>query len=51
MDNYLNIYREMISLRDLTDHTDKSYSTYIRAYLYYLPCILHKHLKMSPELT
>ena len=33
MDKYLNAYREMISLRGLTGHTLKSYSTYIRAYL------------------
>ena len=45
MDDYLNIFREMISLRGLTDHTVMSYSTYIRAYLNYLDCILHK----SPE--
>ena len=32
----------MISLRGLTDHTMKSYSTYIRAYLGYLSDILHK---------
>lgn len=35
----------MISLRGLTAHTIKSYSTYIRAYLLYLADILHK----SPE--
>ena len=40
--DYLNIYREMISLRGLTDHTVKSYSTYIRAYLDYLRTFLHK---------
>lgn len=42
MDKYLNTYREMISLRGLTDHTLKSYSTYIRAYLDYLSNILQK---------
>lgn len=42
MDNYFNTYREMISLRGLTDHTLKSYSTYIRTYLDYLSNILHK---------
>ena len=31
MDDYLLKFREMISLRGLTDHTVKSYSTYIRA--------------------
>ena len=42
MDNYLNSFREMISLRGLTDHTLKNYCTYIRAYLDYLTGILHK---------
>ena len=42
MDYYFNSYREMISLRGLTDHTLKNYSTYIRAYLDYLSDILHK---------
>lgn len=42
MDDYLNQFREMVSLRGLTDHTVKSYSTYIRAYLEYLSGILHK---------
>ena len=43
--DYLNTFREMISLRGLADHTVKSYSTYIRAYLDYLDNVLHK----SPE--
>ena len=42
MDKYFNSYREMISLRGLTDHALKNYSTYIRAYLDYLSNILHK---------
>lgn len=42
MDKYFNTYREMISLRGLTGHTLKSYSTYIRTYLDYLSNILHK---------
>ena len=42
MDKYIKHFREMISLRGLTDHTIKSYSTYIRAYLNYLKDILHK---------
>lgn len=42
MDKYFNSYREMISLRGLTDHTMTSYCTYIRSYLYYLSNILHK---------
>ena len=45
MDNYLNSFRKMISLRGLTDHTLKSYCTYIRTYLDYRNNILHK----SPE--
>lgn len=45
MDKYLDSFREMISLRGLTDHTLISYCTYIRAYLDYLTNILHK----SPE--
>lgn len=42
MDNYFNSFREMISLRGLSDHTLKSYCTYIRAYLDYLHNFLHK---------
>ena len=42
MNDYLNTFREMISLCGFTDHTIKSYSTYIRAYLDYLTNILHK---------
>ncbi len=42
MDNYLNTFREMVSLRGLTDHTLKNYCTYIRAYLGYLSRFLHK---------
>ena len=42
MEKYLNTFREMISLRGLTDHTLKGYCTYIRAYLDYLTNILHK---------
>lgn len=45
MDKYLDSFREMISLRGLTDHTLKSYCTYINAYLDYLSNVLHK----SPE--
>ena len=37
MDDYLKHFREMISLRGLTDHTIVSYSTYIRAYLDIFP--------------
>ena len=42
MDKYLDSFREMISLRGLTDHTLKSYCTYIKACLDYLSNILHK---------
>ncbi len=42
MDKYLDSFREMISLRGLTDHTLKNYCTYIRAYLAYLSDFLHK---------
>ena len=42
MDKYLDSFREMISLRGLTEHTLKSYCTYIRAYLDYLSAFLHK---------
>lgn len=45
MDNYLEQFREMLSLRGLTDHTITSYSTYISAYLLYLSDIAHA----SPE--
>ena len=42
MDKYLNLYREMISLRGLTDHTLKSYKTYISAYLDFVFDLLKK---------
>ena len=42
MHKYFHSYKEMISLRGLTDHTMKSYCTYIRAYLNYLSDVLHK---------
>lgn len=42
MDKYLASYREMISLRGLSDHTVKTYCTYIRAWLIYLRDILCK---------
>lgn len=42
MDKYLITFREMLSLRGLTDHTLISYCTYIRAYLDYLSAFLHK---------
>lgn len=45
MDEYLSVFREMISLRGLSDHTLQSYCTYIRAYLDYLSDVIYK----SPE--
>lgn len=42
MKKYLDTYTQMISLRGLTKHTLKSYTTYIRAYLDYLKNTLHK---------
>lgn len=42
MDKYFNLYREMISLRGLSDHTLNSYCTYIRTYLNYLEIFLQK---------
>ena len=42
MDKYLDTFREMISLRGLSEHTTVSYCTYIRAYLGYLSSVLHK---------
>lgn len=45
MDKYFNLYREMISLRGLSDHTLKSYCTYIRSYLDFL----QNSLKKNPE--
>lgn len=42
MHKYLDTFREMLSLRGLTDHTLKSYSTYINSYLLYLETVLHK---------
>lgn len=42
MQQYLDTFKQMISLRGLTNHTIKSYSTYIRSYLDYLENVLHK---------
>lgn len=42
MQKYLDTYKQMISLRGLTNHTIKSYSTYLNAYLNYLNDVLHK---------
>lgn len=42
MQKYLDSYKQMISLRGLTDHTIKSYCTYLNAYLNYLNDVLHK---------
>ena len=40
MNKYFNSYRKMISLRGLTDHTIKSYSTYILAYFDFLTDVI-----------
>lgn len=45
MDDYLKLFRDMLSLRGLTDHTITSYTTYISSYLRYLSEIRH----CSPE--
>ncbi len=42
MQKYFDTFKQMISLRGLTSHTIKSYSTYIRSYLDYLENVLHK---------
>lgn len=41
--DFLKRYKKMISLRGLTDHTVKSYCTYISAYLDYISNTLHKY--------
>ena len=41
--DFLKRYKKMISLRGLTDHTVKSYCTYISAYLDYISDTLHKY--------
>lgn len=41
--DFLKRYKKMISLRGLTDHTMKSYCTYISAYLDYITNTLHKY--------
>ena len=48
MNKYFNSYRKMISLRGLTDHTIKSYSTYILAYFDFLTDVIHNPRKMLP---
>ena len=40
--DYLKRYKKMISLYGLTDHTMKSYQTYISVYLNYIENTLHK---------
>ena len=42
--DYLKRFRKMLSLRGLTDHTVKSYTTYVTAYLDYVENHLHKYL-------
>ena len=41
--DFLKRYKKMISLRGLTDHTVKSYCTYITVYLDYVSNTLHKY--------
>lgn len=41
--DYFKRYRKMIALRGLTDHTVKSYSTYISAFLCFVENTLHKY--------
>lgn len=41
--DYLKRYKKMIGLRGLTDHTMKSYCTYIKAYLDFISNTLHKY--------
>ncbi len=48
MDNYLNSFREMISLRGLTDHTLKNYCTYIRLIWIIFPPAFTNFRKMFP---
>ena len=50
MDKYFNSYREMISLRGLTDHTLNGYSTYIRSYLVYCKIKMQKVAKQKCRL-
>ncbi len=45
MQNYIDHFNQMISLRGLTDHTLKSYSSYLNCYLNYLK----EHLGRIPE--
>lgn len=42
MEKYLHSFKEMITLRNLTDHTLRNYCTYIRAYLSYLSTVISK---------
>lgn len=46
MDKYFNSYKEMLSLRGLSQHTPKSYCTYIRAYLDYLQIFFANNWKV-----
>lgn len=41
--DFLKRYKKMIALRNLTDHTMRSYCTYISAYLDYVQNTLHKY--------
>ena len=54
--DFLKKYQNMIALRGLTDHTIKSYSTYMRAYLDYIsdknniPCVKEYHYLRNKKL-
>ena len=50
MDKYFYSFREMISLRGLTDHTLKSYCTYIHSYLDY-PTFFINYRKTLPGMS
>ena len=41
--DYIKRYKEMIALRGLSEHTQKSYCTYITAYLDFIKNTLHKY--------
>jgi len=42
MQKYINLFKQMIALRGLTDHTLKSYTSYLNCYLNYLTDQLNK---------
>ena len=40
--DYIKKYQKMISLRNLSEHTKKSYTTYLKTYLEFLD-LIHKY--------